>query len=205
MTGQQAVQCIDRFLEQHKQHKLNDLESTIVVQTWERNTYRQIADQLSYELDYVKQVAARLWKTLSKLFNENISKINIKSVLERCQELIPKADALELISVPILQQQVSAEDNPHCDYQKIRPPTSEAWMISDRCHAIVFFNSQETTNSLPLSQHHQQLQGQLESLVWQNLHQPLPIDILLDQISIMLTVNNMVESPINCLVINYYL
>jgi hypothetical protein len=205
MTGQQAVQCIDRFLEQHKQHKLNDLESTIVVQTWERNTYRQIADQLSYELDYVKQVAARLWKTLSKLFNENISKINIKSVLERCQELIPKADALELISVPILQQQVSAEDNPHCDYQKIRPPTSEAWMISDRCHAIAFFNSQKTIDLLSSPEHHQQLQKQIESLVWQNLYKPLPLDMLMEQILSTLAVNNTLGSPINCLVINYYL
>jgi hypothetical protein len=207
MTGQQAVQCIDRLLIQQKQRHLNDLESIIVLQTWAGNTYRQIADQLSYELDYIKQVAARLWKTLSKLINENVSKINIKSVLERCQELAPQTDELvEVIPVPIPPVKVSADDNPHRDYQEIRSQTSETWMISDRCHAIAFFNSQKTTNLLPSSQHHhQQLQQQLESLVWQNLQKPLPPELLIDQLLSMLTVSNMLENPINCLVINYYL
>jgi hypothetical protein len=89
MNGQQAVRLIDRLLDRGQQRKLNDIQSTIVLQIWEGNTYRSIADRLSYDLDYIKQIAARLWKILSQLLSENICKSNIKSVLERCQESIP--------------------------------------------------------------------------------------------------------------------
>ncbi len=82
MTGQQAIQAIDRLLEQGDCRKINDLESTILLQIWEGNTYRSIADRLSYDLDYIKQVAARLWKTLSKLLGTTICKSNIRSSLE---------------------------------------------------------------------------------------------------------------------------
>jgi DNA-directed RNA polymerase specialized sigma24 family protein len=86
MIGNQAVQLIDRLLEQGQQRKLNDLESTIVLQTWDGSTYREIADRVGYEEDYIKHVAARLWKSLSKLVGEKVSKSNIKAVLRRYRE-----------------------------------------------------------------------------------------------------------------------
>ncbi len=88
MDAQQAVGFIDRLLDREQQRKLNDLESTIVLQVWEGNTYQAIGDRLSYETDYIKQVAARLWKLLSKILGENICKGNIRSALERCQSSI---------------------------------------------------------------------------------------------------------------------
>ncbi|MCY7336696.1 MAG: hypothetical protein LH613_10865, partial [Chamaesiphon sp.] len=83
MTGHQAIRSLDRLLDRAQHRKLNDLESTIVLQTWSGSTYRSIATRTTYDLDYIKQIAARLWKLLSKLLGESISKINIRSVLER--------------------------------------------------------------------------------------------------------------------------
>ena len=130
MTGQTALEVIDRLLERHQQPKLKNIQREIVLQIWEGNTYRSIADRLSYDLDYIKQIAARLWKLLSHLLSETICKSNIKSVLERCQESI-QCD--------------------HCDDTndgaKINLQQIETWIISDHLTTVAFLYSDKNVNT----------------------------------------------------------
>jgi hypothetical protein len=185
MTGQQAVKLIDRFRSQAQQHALNDLQSTIVLATWEGKTYRSIADRLSYDLDYIKQIAARLWKLLSQLLNENICKSNIKSVLERHQSSIIDADWF----VPI----------------ESAVTTIDTWMISDRRYSIAFLCSTETTKmSQSCKLDLRQLKGEIEALLWQNSHQPETPNLLMNEILAALTVTNFSGNDLNCLIVNCY-
>jgi hypothetical protein len=125
MNAQQAVRSIDRLLDRSQQRKLNDLESKIVLEIWEGSTYHSIADRLSYETDYIKQVAARLWKLLSKLLAENICKGNIRSTLERHQASISVAGLAEPIEIDL-------DDRIESDLK-----ISKTLMISDRRQSIV--------------------------------------------------------------------
>jgi hypothetical protein len=187
MTGQQAVKLIDRLLDRSQQPKLNDLQSTIVLATWQGSTYRSIADRLSYDLDYIKQIAARLWKSLSSLLDETICKSNIRSVLERCQESIPIADWDNLSNGTAMEIQ-----------------TIEAWMISDRMTTVAFLCSGEnpiTTQSLKLDL---QSQGEIQSLIWQNLHKPITPNVLMNEILSVLTVGHPAQNSVNCLIVNCY-
>jgi hypothetical protein len=191
MTGQQAVRLIDQFRSQAQQHKLNDLQSTIVLATWEGNTYRSIADRLAYDLDYIKQIAARLWKSLSQLLGENICKCNIKSALERHQALLPIADWREPV-------EISRADEAEPELQKIA-----TWMISDRITAIAFLYSAETPKmcqSLQLEL--LKVQGEIESLIWQDSHQPTTPNMLMNEIISALKVRNINRNAINCLIVN---
>jgi hypothetical protein len=81
MTGEQAQDLVDRILSAANQLQLNDLQSAIFQQVWKGNTSQAIADQLGYKIDYINQVAARLWKTLSACLGQPVSKKNIKTVL----------------------------------------------------------------------------------------------------------------------------
>jgi hypothetical protein len=144
MTGEQAVRLIDRFLSQAQHQKLNDLQSTIVLQTWDGNTYRSIADRLSYDLDYIKQIAARLWKLLSNLLGENICKSNIKSVLKRQQTSMQISDWRESIGL-------TRADGAEQELQTIK-----TWMISDRMIMVVFLCLTETyqkDNKIAITNH----------------------------------------------------
>jgi hypothetical protein len=125
MNAQQAVRFIDRLLDRSHHRKLNDLESTIVLQIWEDSTYKSIADLLSYDPDYIKQVAARLWKLLSKLLGEDICKGNIRSALERYQSSIAVVGNYEPAAIEL--------DAPLGTDLKV----SETLMISDRRQSIV--------------------------------------------------------------------
>ncbi len=193
MTGQQAVRIIDRFLSQAQQHTLNDLQSTIVLETWEGKTYRSIADRLAYDLDYIKQIAARLWKSLSKLLNENISKCNIKSALERHQASMPIADWCEPVELT------------RADPAELELRTTETWVMSDQITTIAFLCSAETTRmSQSFKLDLRQLKGELESSIWQNSHQIVTPNLLMNQILAALKVRNLGGNDLNCLIVNCY-
>ena len=211
MTGHQAIRLIDRLLDRGQQRKLNDIQSTIMLQIWEGNTYRSIGDRLSYDLDYIKQIAARLWKLLSQLLSENICKSNIKSVLERCQESMPVSDWDDL------------SDGAETDLQTI-----ETWMISDRMTTTAFFSSSENPKppqsikldspqerlpvisvavceaSASASVRQRQVQEEIQSLIWQNLHKPFIPTVLMNEILSVLTVRNPDKNSVNCLIVNCY-
>jgi hypothetical protein len=203
MIGQQAVSLIDRLLVQAKQPTLNDLQSTIVLETWEGNTYKSVADRLSYDLDYIKQIAARLWKLLSKLLNENICKSNIKSVLERYQKSIRLARPLPWKIIEGKDVSASTE---------IELQFLETWMISDRITTIAFFNSRETNNTPQLIKldflqrrlRQQQVRNEIRSLISQGLHELVTPNVLINEILSILTIENSGEIAIDCLIINCY-
>ena len=186
-NGQQAVRFIDRLLDRSQQPKLNDLQSTIVLETWVGSSYRSIADRLSYDLDYIKQIAARLWKLLSHLLGETICKSNIKSVLERCQESI-QCD--------------------HCDDTndgaKINLQQIETWMISDHLTTVAFLYSDKNVNTFQSLKLDLQAQNEIESLLWSNLNKLATPNMLMNEILSVLTVRTTDANSVNCLIVNCY-
>jgi hypothetical protein len=83
MTGQEALRIIDRLLEEHQRGTLKTIQAEIVLQVWEQNSYYAIGNELGYDPDYIKQVAAQLWKLLSEIVGEKVSKGNLCSILQR--------------------------------------------------------------------------------------------------------------------------
>ncbi len=213
MDAQQAVSFIDRLLDREQQRKLNDLESTIVLQIWAGSTYKSISSRLSYETDYIKHVAAKLWRLLSRLLGESVCKGNIKSVLERYQSSV---------SVGSWHEQIDSDfgDRTVPDLQ-----FSGTWTISDRCHSIVFFESGVSTRSAQLmaidalrnplsikdrSQNYQasspqrNLQIEIQSSILQSLDVSMDSKVFTNNIFSILKEMDTKENAINCLIINYY-
>jgi hypothetical protein len=183
MIGQQAVRLIDRLLARSQHQKLNDLQSTIVLGTWIGSTYRSIADRTSYDLDYIKQIAAKLWKSLSPLLEDNICKSNIKSALERYQESINTVESID----------------PGIDLQSL-----ETSMISDHLTMVTCLRldlNHQATQVLKLDL---QAQDRIESLIWQNLSEPNSSKVLMNEILAVIAIKNLDQNPVNCLVINCY-
>lgn len=83
MTGEEALKIVDRILAYQKQPVLKDLQRSILLRVWEKHSYRSIAQDLDYETDYIKHVAAQLWKLLSGLIGEKVTKANIESIIQQ--------------------------------------------------------------------------------------------------------------------------
>jgi hypothetical protein len=98
MTGQEALTLVDTLLDSANQgQRLTDVQSAVFLGTWDRHSYKEIADQLGYQLDYIKQVGSQLWRSLSQTLGEPVSKPNLQAVLRRYQQSQQGASALPVI------------------------------------------------------------------------------------------------------------
>ena len=64
----------------------NDTQKIILQESWNKTkkTYEQIAVELGYSGNYIKQgVGPKLWRLLSKAFGEKVTKTNLHSVVHR--------------------------------------------------------------------------------------------------------------------------
>jgi DNA-binding CsgD family transcriptional regulator len=63
MTGQEALTLVDTLLHSaNPRQRLNDVQSVVFRETWAGRSYREIAKQLGYEYEYIKQVGSQLWR-----------------------------------------------------------------------------------------------------------------------------------------------
>jgi hypothetical protein len=81
---------------------LNDLQRLILQELWQntKKNYGQIALEHNYSGNYIQQVAApRLWRLLSDVFGQKVTKSNMRRVLE--QQLAQSSTSLNL-STPVV-------------------------------------------------------------------------------------------------------
>ncbi len=74
---------IDELIFSQRGKHLDDLELVILEGVLDKQKYGEIAKKNHHSEKYVKDVAAKLWKTLSIALGQKVSKNNIKSSLQR--------------------------------------------------------------------------------------------------------------------------
>ncbi|MFB2974422.1 pentapeptide repeat-containing protein [Aerosakkonema sp. BLCC-F183] len=80
MTADEALEIVETALDYQR---LNKVQELVFRQSWEGQSYVEIAKSSGYEPDYIKDAGAKLWKLLSKVLGEKVKKDNLKSVLKR--------------------------------------------------------------------------------------------------------------------------
>jgi hypothetical protein len=84
MTEQEAQLLVDRLLSSaNPRQKLNNIQSVVLEKTWAGYSYQEIAEELGYQHDYIRQIGFQLWRTLSQAVGEEVSKKNVQAVLRR--------------------------------------------------------------------------------------------------------------------------
>ncbi|WP_373536023.1 pentapeptide repeat-containing protein [Microcoleus sp.] len=81
MTVDEAIAIAETVLDGEG---LNDVQELIFRQCWEgRCSYEEISQLSQYNDEYIKALAAKLWKQLSEAFDEKVKKNNLHSVFKR--------------------------------------------------------------------------------------------------------------------------
>ena len=63
--------------------RLTDVETALLLGSWQRQTYEQIAEESGYSVSYLKRdVGPKLWKLLGQALGEAVSKTNFRGALE---------------------------------------------------------------------------------------------------------------------------
>jgi WD40 repeat protein len=180
MTSEEARELVDRILATANQPQLNDLQATILDQTWIGGTSRSIADRLDYKVDYINQVAARLWKALSICLDETVSKKNIKAVLHRYQnQTISKVASVANHNLTDWGESI---DISQFYGRETELETIAKWAAIDRCRTIGIFGLGgigKTAFSIKLAY---TLQTDFEIVLWRSLRQAPTLNGLLQDI-----------------------
>lgn len=64
-----------------KQKRLTSVQEFVFCQTWQGKTYAEMADNSSYDAEYLKFVGFQVWRLLSKALEVKVNKCNLHSVL----------------------------------------------------------------------------------------------------------------------------
>ena len=191
MTGNEALTLVDGLLQAvNRGQKLNDVQSIVFLETWAGRSYREIAQQLGYEHDYVKQVGSQLWRSLSQTLGEPVSKCNIQTVVRRYQSHQGRGAKL-CAPTCCIQDWGEAMDVSLFYGRQEELQTLETWVTCDspsgdsfasRTRLIGIFGLGgigKTTLSVKLAQH---VQSQFECVIWRSLQQAPLLNTLLSEI-----------------------
>ncbi|MEG4484056.1 NB-ARC domain-containing protein [Microcoleus sp. D2_18a_B4] len=187
MTPQEAIALIDNLLQSaNKKHKLNDIQSLVFLETWEGHSYQEIAERHQYEHDYTKKVGSHLWRNLSQITGEKVSKQNLQAVLRRYHHsnspIQPASEGDNCI-----QDWGEAIDVSYFYNRLQELETLETWISSNTTRAIGIFGLGgigKTSLSVKLAQ---QIQSQFEFVIWRSLQQTPTLDVILSNILQILT------------------
>lgn len=91
---------IDELIFSQRGKHLDDLELVILEGALDKQKYGEIAKKNHHSEKYVKDVAAKLWKTLSTALGQKVSKNNIKSSLQRyyCSNFSPSISNTNVVN-----------------------------------------------------------------------------------------------------------
>ncbi|WP_088889108.1 NB-ARC domain-containing protein [Leptolyngbya ohadii] len=196
MEFSQALELINHLFVQHLLRPLTDVEILILRGGWERQTYGEIAATTGYASSYLhKDAGPQLWRNLSIVLGEPVSKTNFKSALERC-------DTLEVESLAECNLQTSTSPpilHCHTAWEEANTSWGEAtdvsvffgrsqeqetlhqWIIGNRCRFILLLGMGgigKTALSIKVGQ---SVQSDFEFVIWRSLRNAPPIlDLLLD-------------------------
>jgi WD40 repeat protein len=167
MTGQEALEIIDRILSHNHQEKLKDIQRAVISSVWAGSSYQEIGQELGYEPVYIKQIASQLWQILSKVTGDKVSKSNIKTVLQQFQPICTNVDWGEAIDVSDFYGRTSELQ------------TLQNWTLDRSCRLVGIFGwggIGKTALSVKLAQ---SVESKFDYVVWRSLRQaPLLPDLL---------------------------
>ncbi|MFM8296860.1 MAG: ATPase, partial [Microcystis aeruginosa] len=82
MDIQTLLEWTDKQVLEKTGKHLDSLQESILQGIWEHQDYEEIAKDNQRSYDHIKKEAWKLWQLLSDVFQEDIKKSNVRSILE---------------------------------------------------------------------------------------------------------------------------
>jgi len=83
MDVKEVLKLADDIVFKNTGKHLDDLEQAILQGVWQNEKYSKIAEEFHCSEGHVKDVASDLWKRISDILGEDVSKSNLRSTIER--------------------------------------------------------------------------------------------------------------------------
>lgn len=225
MNFEEALDTIEEAMLLNVGRRLSEVEVSVLQGSWHKQTYDAIADKTHYSVNYLKiHVGPALWKTLSAVVEEPVTKNNIRSVLERRwrnsvkiedrnKELIKPVGEIveETFSSPPFS--FYADWGEATDVSVFYGRTAELdtltqWSISERCRLVALLGMGgigKTALSIKLAHHllHTSAQSgktEFQFVIWRSLRNAPPLEMLLKELISFLSQQQDTQSSLSALI-----
>ena len=171
---------------------LNNIKALVFRQAWEGKGYAAIAEEIGYDTDYIKGVAAQLWKSLSRTLGEKVTKKNFRPLLLQklsSQELSDRQPK----SSPTHSVNSSSASTPCYDWgmatdvsifygRKAERLEVKNYILTDHCRLVALLGlggMGKTALSVKVAE---EIQDNFDYIIWRSLRNAPPLDSLLSQL-----------------------
>ena len=174
---------------------LKDVDLSIFRGAWQGKTYEQIVENNRYSLTYIKQAAGpKLWKLLTGVLEENVSKSNLRSLIEKRWDntLRPILTSVNNVHTSkLLLAENQQETLPVVSsFDRVRdwgeaPDVSifygrkqelallREWIVKDSCRLVAIVGTSGIGKTALSVRSAQQVEQEFESVIWRSLrHAP---------------------------------
>jgi WD40 repeat protein len=196
MTADEALALLDTLLQEHS---LRDIQEQVFRYTWAGWTYPRIAEHVGYDTGYIRDIGYELWRQLTNICGEPVTKSNLQAVLRRQGDRSPNALNRSVPTAP-----PAANPNSHRYWgeridvstfrgREIELQQLERWLdansegdpLQSRCRLISIVGMGgmgKTSLAAKLTQKLAATNSNLDRIIWQSLRNAPPLDKLLSQL-----------------------
>ena len=197
------IGLVDNLVANKTQKHLRDIDVAVLRGAWDGYRYEEIAEQNNYTPQYLKRdVGPKLWKLLSRVLDEKVSKKNFRGALERIgrQYLEPRSGSTDefLAGEFVSSNQTLVGENPaqpsslssRCDWGDATESgaflgrsgeldTLQHWCHEDACRMVMLLGMGGIGKTSLAVQLAQSIQADYDFLIWRSLRNAPPLETLL--------------------------
>lgn len=186
----QGLSLLDKWFSEKAGRHLSYLEKKVVQGVWLKDNYSRIANQSSYSESAIKAAASRLWKIISELIGEEVTKANLRSVIERelnKRSLSSPLQQFDLESQKQLKRPSYIDWGESPDISNFYSRTEELAnleqsIIRDQCRVIEIAGIGGIGKTALVKELATQIQDQFEFIIWRSLFSSPPIKNILTEL-----------------------
>jgi len=222
MTIEEALEIIDRVLDQGRSSKVQEI---VFRQSWEGQSYVEIARSSGYEVGYIRDVGYKLWKLLSQAFGKKVTKNNFYGVLKQQYVAMYAASPPSSVFAGALPQiqavnpdprsampvrtevaRIALHGNDRQDWgeaidvsmfygREVELATLKQWIGQDRCRLVALLGMGGIGKTALAAKLAEQLQDDFDYLIWRVLRNNLPLKDLIAELILFFSDQQEVDLP----------
>jgi hypothetical protein len=201
MNFEDVTDSINQAVLTHVGRSLKPVELLVLQGAWQAKTYEQMAEACEYSLAYIKQVTGpRLWKLLSQVYDQKISKTNVRLLLERYYSTAaepsvaqPPVNAVQINAVQSLEASLGLKDRAqtlwgnapevsifHGRMEELA--TLKQWLVSDQCRLVALTGGAGIGKTALAVQCGHLLEDRFDAVIWRSLYQAPSVTHFVDDL-----------------------
>jgi hypothetical protein len=192
MTADEALALLDPLLQAQS---LRDIQEQVFRHSWEGCSYPKMAERIGYDTGYIRDVGYELWRQLTQVLGEPVTKNNLQAVLRRQRDRSPQLAVPEVTQTSppdrdcywgeqIDVSSIIGRENELQQLEKWLGGDSDVNSLEPRCRLISIVGMGGMGKTSLAAKLTQKLAADrmFDRIIWQSLRNAPPLDKILFQL-----------------------